>query len=135
MLTYTELLGWVIDLARGESRGFKVTLWVTIAALLLRPETRTPMAPDGAQPRPTETSPLLGDRDAAQLVDPGTGLAAAGVESYETDGEEGGEGDLERQVSNGETFKHQGLPDVRKRMKYIFPAIAIGVSKSCESGG
>ncbi|KAF2032176.1 MFS general substrate transporter [Setomelanomma holmii] len=36
-------------------------------------------------------------------------------------------GDIERQTSNGDSSKHQGLPEVKKRMKYIFPAIAIGV--------
>ena len=37
-------------------------------------------------------------------------------------------GDLERQTSNGEIFKNEGDLEVRKRMRYIFPAIAIGVS-------
>lgn len=36
--------------------------------------------------------------------------------------------DIERQVSNGDAHKHQGLPEVMKSMKFIFPAIAIGVS-------
>jgi hypothetical protein len=70
----------------------------------------------------SETSPLLpkptGD---APTIDVETGIAPEGVHA-----EDGG--DLERQVSHGDAFKHQGLPEVRKRMKYIFPAIAIGVS-------
>lgn len=37
-------------------------------------------------------------------------------------------GDVEQQASRSDASKHQGLPEVRKRMKYIFPAIAIGVS-------
>lgn len=87
------------------------------------------MAPKSAFPDATETSPLLGKPN-AQAVDPGDGIAPAGPEPYdETDVEDiENERDLERQPSNGETFKHQGLPEVRKRMKYIFPAIAIGVS-------
>lgn len=89
------------------------------------------MAPDETQHSPTETSPLLGAQVNAQIIDPSVGIAPAGVEDYnDTDVEEDNdEGDLERQPSNGETFKHQGLPEVKKRMKYIFPAIAIGVSK------
>jgi hypothetical protein len=75
----------------------------------------------------SETSPLLpkptGD---AQVIDVQTGIAPEGVHA-----EDGG--DVERQVSHGDAFKHQGLPEVRKRMKYIFPAIAIGVSFLCLS--
>ncbi|EUC34710.1 hypothetical protein COCCADRAFT_3916 [Bipolaris zeicola 26-R-13] len=37
------------------------------------------------------------------------------------------ERDIEQQASHGDSFKHQGLREVRKRMKYIFPALAIGV--------
>lgn len=87
------------------------------------------MAPNSTRPGPTETSPLLAKPN-GQAVDPGAGLTTIEPEPYdETDVEENGsEPDLERQPSNGETFKHQGLPEVRKRMKYIFPAIAIGVS-------
>lgn len=36
--------------------------------------------------------------------------------------------DVERQSVNDDSVQHQGLPEVRKRMKYIFPALAIGVS-------
>lgn len=83
------------------------------------------MAPNSTRPEPEETSPLLGK----PTVDPSAGVAPAGADVYdETDVEDSeNEPDLERQPSNGETFKHQGLPEVRKRMKYIFPAIAIGV--------
>lgn len=88
------------------------------------------MAPNSTRPEPTETTSLLGKPDQnGQLIDPGCGVAPAGPEPYEdTDVEDDdGENDLERQTTNGSTFKHQGLPEVRKRMKYIFPAIAIGV--------
>jgi hypothetical protein len=76
------------------------------------------MEPNPSSPRqgPTETSPLLQARDQEPHLDTVTD---------ETDG-----GDLERQPSDGDSFKHQGLPELRKRMKYIFPAIAIGVSKN-----
>jgi hypothetical protein len=87
-------------------------------------------AQDSTRPEPTETSPLLGTpQQHGQLIDPGDGVAPAGLIPYdETDvgGDASGD-DLERQPSNGDSFKHQGLPEVRKRMKYIFPAIAIGV--------
>lgn len=87
------------------------------------------MAPNSTRPEPIETSPLLGKPN-GQIVNAGDGIAPAEAEAYdETDVEDNGdEEDLERQPSNGESFKHQGLPEVRKRMKYIFPAIAIGVS-------
>ena len=87
------------------------------------------MAPNNTQPEPTETSPLLGrPNQDGQLIDPGDGIAPVGEAYDETDIEDNvNEGDLERQSSNGERFKHQGLPEVMKRMKYIFPAVAIGV--------
>jgi hypothetical protein len=69
--------------------------------------------------RQSETSPLLPKpHDAAHAFDTAVGIAPKGANAGEG-------GDVERQGS----FKHQGLPEVRKRMKYIFPAIAIGVSK------
>jgi hypothetical protein len=37
-------------------------------------------------------------------------------------------GDVEHQPVNDDSTEHKGLPEVRKRMKYIFPALAIGVS-------
>lgn len=93
----------------------------------------TAMAPDSTQSEPSETSPLLGKPSQnGQLVDPSDGIAPAGPEvNDDTDVEEGHDGqDLERLPSNGSAFKQQGLPEVRKRMKYIFPAIAIGVSST-----
>jgi hypothetical protein len=103
------------------------------------------MTPNFAQPRETETSPLLPKlHDNVEPIDPGGGIAPAPTNAG--DREQDG-GDVERQVSNGDTSKHQGLPEVRKRMKvscilqhavtpecadqlpqYIFPALAIGVS-------
>ena len=89
------------------------------------------MTPNSTRPESTETTPLLGKPDQnRQLVDPGDGIAPAGPEPYEDTNVEDNddENDLERQTTNGSNFKHQGLPEVRKQMKYIFPAIAIGVS-------
>ncbi len=94
-------------------------------------------SPKGA---PTETSPLLpkpGRHAIAQLVTLGTeaeanNLAADGVVNDVPDSAKvvlaGGE-EVERQVSNeGRQKQYEGMPEVRKRMKYILPAMAIGVS-------
>jgi hypothetical protein len=72
--------------------------------------------------QPRETSPLVPKPigNDIQPTHPTYGVAP------EDDPPE--ESDLERQTSNGDSSKHQGLPEVRKRMKYIFPALAIGVS-------
>lgn len=87
---------------------------------------------------PNETSPLIPkpyhdqDHDQNHHIDPSNGITPGGVEVYderdESAEEAGDGGDVERQVSNGDTVKHQGMPGVQKKMKYIFPAIAIGVS-------
>jgi hypothetical protein len=70
----------------------------------------------------SETSPLLPKPvQEAQPIDAGVGIAPEGANA-------GDDEDIERQASHGDAFKHQGLPEVKKRMKYIFPAIAIGVS-------
>lgn len=90
------------------------------------------MAPNNLQSEPTETSPLLGKPDQnGQVIATSDGLIPVVPEPCdETDQEDDdNERDLERQISNGSAFKQQGLPEVRKRMKYIFPAIAIGVSE------
>ncbi|CAO2657480.1 Nn.00g036060.m01.CDS01 [Neocucurbitaria sp. VM-36] len=84
----------------------------------------TPQIPEH-QHQPTETSPLLPKpTDDAPSIDPSNGITpeGAGPHVEENDG-----GDIERQVSHGDSFKHQGLPEVKKQMKYIFPAIAIGI--------
>jgi hypothetical protein len=76
--------------------------------------------------QPSETSPLLpkpnGD---APTTTPATGVAHQDVAPPVENEQDGG--DIERQTSNGDSIKHQGLPEVKKRLKYIFPAIAIGV--------
>lgn len=92
-------------------------------------------------PPSSETSPLLPknltDAHSRHPIDPSGALSPEGADPYEDgssiseselgDGEDGG--DIERQASNGDgdMAKHQGLPEVRARMKYIFPAIAVGV--------
>jgi hypothetical protein len=77
--------------------------------------------------RPSETSPLLPKPDDnVQSSDSINVFPNTGEHAPDTNEEDGG--DIERQPSNSSTSKHQGLPEVRKRLKYIFPAIAIGVS-------
>ncbi|OCL15237.1 MFS general substrate transporter [Glonium stellatum] len=84
---------------------------------------------------PTETSPLLPRPDHLVEVPPhpvdlSAGLVPEGADPYEDDqnnneAEDGG--DIERQVSNDQPRQHGGLPEVRKKLKYIIPAVAIGV--------
>lgn len=92
---------------------------------------------------PTETSPLLPKADPAppvsrpQLkrllsIDPSSGLAPEGADPHvqrgyaNSDREDGG--DIERQATDGEASKYVGMPEMKKRLKYILPAVAIGVS-------
>jgi len=73
-----------------------------------------------------ETSPLLRKptHDDVHVIATESGITTGNETGNTEDG-----GDVERQISrNGDTFKHQGMPELKKRMKYIFPAIAIGVS-------
>lgn len=88
---------------------------------------------------PTETSPLLPKRKPLQEVepipiDPGVGVAPEGVHSNEPESDteasaDADSGDLERQVTNeGRIKQYEGMPEVKKKMKYILPALAIGVS-------
>ena len=62
-------------------------------------------------------------------LDPSAGGAADGpVPATHTDGavEDGGEVTRTDSVQD-RAAQYQGLPDVQARMKYIFPAMAIGV--------
>ncbi|KAK7544346.1 membrane transporter [Phyllosticta citribraziliensis] len=102
------------------------------------------MPPTGSHPtyddndhvEPTEDSPLLYNSDGLRYVPPRPIDSRAGtIESREGEGEtiprDEQEADLERQISNeshGGTSKHyEGLPDVKKRLKYILPAVAVGI--------
>jgi hypothetical protein len=86
----------------------------------------------GHTAQPSETSPLLpkpvgSPSDATTPpIEPSSAIAPGGPQLHDGPDEHDG-GDIERQVSHGDTPKHQGMPEVKKRMKYIFPAIAIGV--------
>ena len=87
--------------------------------------------------QPTEASPLLPKPDPLSEIPPhpvdlSAGLVPEGADPYENEqhndeAEDGGI--VERQVSNNDRLKqYEGLPEVRKKMKYIIPAVAIGVS-------
>lgn len=81
----------------------------------------------------SETSPLISN--AIRSIEPGDGIGAEGtitgaaVTGNGTFGANGKLNDdgLESQDGTDDRSKHQGLPEVKKRMKYIFPAVAIGV--------
>lgn len=84
---------------------------------------------------PTEASPLLPKPDhqrevPSHPIDPSAGLVPEGADPYddECDNAEEDGGDLERRVGNdGHLKQYEGLPEVKKRMVFILPAIAIGV--------
>jgi hypothetical protein len=84
------------------------------------------MVENGEQP--SETSPLISN--AIRSIEPGdgtsTGASATGNGTFKANGKPGDD-DLESQDGTDDRSKHQGLPEVKKRMKYIFPAVAIGV--------
>lgn len=75
----------------------------------------------------TETSPLLG-KQGPKPTDPSDGIVpdSAVTNGVIPEGEDGG--DLERQTSLEERQKqYEGQPEMRKKMKVIFPALTIGV--------
>ena len=89
-----------------------------------------------AQPDPSETSPLL--PKLTEYVDPGD--APNGVLPHSNENNKHADGhingfakpndDQERQQDDDEgPAPYQGMPEVKKKLKYILPAIAIGVSK------
>ena len=99
--------------------------------LLTEASSSTPSPGHMQKMPPNETSPLL--PKPLQTVSPhpiAEDSSIAPDDPYEH-GPDDVDGDqLERQPSNGDASLHQGMPEVRKRMKYIFPAICIGVCTS-----
>ena len=84
--------------------------------------------------RPSETSPLLPKldhtrHDASHPIDASGGLVPEGADPYEghdeSEDEELDGGDIERQDSGHKA--HEGMPEVKKQMKYLMPALGIGV--------
>ncbi|KAH7058700.1 major facilitator superfamily domain-containing protein [Macrophomina phaseolina] len=83
---------------------------------------------NGYHHEPDETSPLLQRTPDGLQILPPQPLDPNAETLPEDNGE--GEGDLERQISNvseGGLNKYKGLPEVKKRMKYILPAVAVGI--------
>ncbi|CAD0093207.1 unnamed protein product [Aureobasidium mustum] len=77
--------------------------------------------------QPSETSPLLGKR-APKPIDPSDGIAPDSAITNGAIAEEEDGGDLERQTSlEGRQKQYEGQPEMRKKMKVIFPALTIGV--------
>jgi MFS family permease len=83
---------------------------------------------DQANGQPTETSPLI-SRDDVQAAEGDGGLAPEAPHGITSDAADAGDGDgLERQASATDRQKqYDGLPEVKKNLKYIVPAVAIGV--------
>ena len=77
---------------------------------------------------PTEGSPLLSESSTA-FLEPGDapeGPLACSNGNYKTIP---GDEDEERQDTQSErTVQYEGMPEVKKQLKYILPAVAIGVS-------
>ena len=88
--------------------------------------------------QPTETSALIAREDeATQPIEPGAGIAPEGPTDHSTtshgtfapNGSPDGDAEiLERQTSAQDRQKqHEGLPEVKKQLKYILPALSIGI--------
>ena len=76
---------------------------------------------DGDQP--SETSPLLSNHE----TQVGDANGHTGVNGKPTEEQQDG-ADLERQTSlEGRQQQYEGMPEVKKRMKYILPALGIGI--------
>lgn len=82
---------------------------------------------------PSETSPLLSKNAVgATYIDQGAGIAPQGTAETSVLAQEYNGGVIERQTSDNEGRRKQfeGIPEIRKKMKYIMPALGIGVSAS-----
>ena len=88
-----------------------------------------PESENQANGQPSETSPLI-PRDDIQAAEADGGLAPEAPYGTTLDAaEEAEHGDaLERQASANDRHKqYEGLPEVKKNLKYIVPAVAIGI--------
>jgi hypothetical protein len=76
----------------------------------------------------TETSPLLGRESDGVVPNAWNGIVANGAITDEA--AEGGP-DLERRdsIDGGRAAQFEGQPDIQKQLKYILPAISIGVTE------
>ena len=80
----------------------------------------------------TETSPLLG-KTSSILSDPGDALNGVPPSTAETNGHRSEQAkpaeDEESHRREDRTPQYEGMPEVKKKLKYILPAIGIGVSQ------
>lgn len=68
-------------------------------------------------------------------VDPTGGLVPQGPDAFEDGADTNDQGDVEANPSSEvNSVEYAGMPEVRKSMRYIFPAIAIGVFLSAADG-
>ena len=78
----------------------------------------------------SETSPLL-TKPINTALEPGDAPVGALPSGNEVNGHANGVSkpdDEENQVTDGdEAAPYQGMPDVKKKLKYIVPAVAVGV--------
>jgi predicted MFS family arabinose efflux permease len=81
-----------------------------------------------AQNQPSETSPLLrnSNKNPASYVESGESVVGP-LPNGAADQNNGINGDPERQAVNSDANQLKGLPEVRKQLKYILPAMSIGV--------
>jgi hypothetical protein len=92
-----------------------------------------PSPPGATSDSPTEASPLLptlsnSSNGVLYPIDPSAGLGPEGADAHERRLEDNEDGpNLERQTSRVSVRRYEGMPDVRKRMVYIMPALGIGV--------
>ena len=82
------------------------------------------MKPIQAQESTTEVTPLLSDSyHQSDVTNDGPETDGA-----RTDLDTGADNaDLEQHLTNGSQKKHEGLPEVQKRLKFIIPALAMGI--------
>lgn len=78
----------------------------------------------------SETTPLLAQPE-SDLLDAGNGIAPEGPHVNDERTNEADDSTLQRrhcqQDQQNRSDEYEGLPEVRKQLKYIFPAIVIGV--------
>lgn len=87
---------------------------------------------------PTETSPLIPkSRSTLPQPDAPNGTLSNGIGSNGRVQENNKSVDEEEALSDeeGRERQYQGLPEVQKQLKYILPAVAIGVWSASETRG
>ena len=80
---------------------------------------------------PTETSPLLA-HSTTTLPDPGLTIPPSEIEAtaHRDGGSKLAEDEESHSVSKDRAQQYQGLPDVKAKLRYIVPAVGIGVRPS-----